>query len=95
MNLDEYLLIHLMEECSELQKVASKILRFGISDKKAFDLLDEFEDVYELFIQIRDTRIGRHVVQSFADEFIPRMKRKREKKHNLIRKSIDEGRIVL
>lgn len=54
MKLTEYFLVHVMEECSELQKVASKILRFGLTDSRKRQFVSEFEDVVMVASQIMD-----------------------------------------
>lgn len=49
MNTQEHLLVCLMEECAEVQKCASKILRFGAHDHYPSKPRDNTEDLlYEL-----------------------------------------------
>lgn len=45
MNKREHLLITLMEECAEVQKSCSKILRFGEDEDKLMSLNEEVNDV--------------------------------------------------
>ena len=52
MTKDEYLLVHLMEECSEVQKACSKMLRFGKTDENIVDLWNELDDVKFLASQL-------------------------------------------
>ncbi len=47
MNEREYLLVCVMEECSEIQKAASKALRFNLNDPDEIE--NEFIDLVALF----------------------------------------------
>ena len=47
MNRKELLLSHLMEEAAEVQKVCSKIQRFGLHGKKYEDGLDNKEKLFQ------------------------------------------------
>ena len=44
MNLEQYLLVCIMEEASEVAKAASKMLRFGVNDKHASQPVSNFEN---------------------------------------------------
>lgn len=41
----EHLMVCMIEECSEVQKILCKMLRFGINEKKLSDLSDEMHDL--------------------------------------------------
>lgn len=56
MTMNEYpseLLIILMEEAAEVQQVASKILRFGISESNFADLRKEVADLSEMIDRLQ------------------------------------------
>lgn len=56
MTMNEYpseLLIILMEEAAEVQQVASKILRFGISEQNFTDLRKEVADLSEMIDRLQ------------------------------------------
>jgi NTP pyrophosphatase (non-canonical NTP hydrolase) len=63
MNRREYLITCLVEECSEVQKAATKILRFGMDDQykeKASnieELSNEIYDVMAIIQLLRDEKI--------------------------------------
>lgn len=74
----EHLIVCMIEECSEVQKILCKILRFGITEEKLSDLNDEMHDLVAVSEMLTD--IG--IVQSFlTDEKII-------KKQNKVRKNM-------
>lgn len=47
-------LIHLVEECSELQKAVSKIARFGWTEQNRMNLIEEMADVHLMITKACD-----------------------------------------
>jgi len=77
----EYLLVHLIEECSEIQKAASKALRFGLEDRNpntpnrnnAEDIAIELIDL----LTIRDMLLHNNDIPTLDEEDLKEQKRKR------------------
>lgn len=86
MTRDEYLLIHLSEECAELQKAISKALRFGLENhhpKKSITetneqaILEEYTDVLAAF----QILIENEVIYPFLDSDFVEARIYEKKKH--------------
>jgi hypothetical protein len=50
----EHLMVCVIEECSEVQKILCKMLRFGINEKKLSDLSDEMHDLLAVSSMLSD-----------------------------------------
>jgi len=50
----EHLMVCMIEECSEVQKILCKMLRFGINEKKLSDLSDEMHDLFAVSSMLAD-----------------------------------------
>ena len=53
----DFLLIHLMEECGEVVRAASKVLRKGITISRISHLEDEIKDVEDKIDLLRKLKI--------------------------------------
>jgi hypothetical protein len=53
----EHLIVCMIEECSEVQKILCKILRFGITEEKLSDLSDEMHDLVAVSEMLSDINI--------------------------------------
>lgn len=91
MTLIEYLLICLMEECSEVQHVAAKTLRFGINDIKPRtsvsnykELVNEFNDIIAITELLKSEGVN-----IYKDE--ERIKLKKERLIKYMQNSVDNG----
>ena len=80
MNEREYLLVCVMEECSEIQKAASKALRFNLN--KSEEIENEFIDLVALFEMLQ--------LVTF-DEYRIAVKKKKVRK--FMKVSIETGRL--
>jgi hypothetical protein len=81
MNEREYLLVCVMEECSEIQKAASKALRFNLN--KSEEIENEFIDLVALFEMLQ--------LVTF-DEYRIAVKKKKVRK--FMKVSIETGRLM-
>jgi len=81
MNEREYLLVCVMEECSEIQKAASKALRFNLN--KSEEIENEFIDLVALFEMLQFVTF---------DEYRIAVKKKKVRK--FMKVSIETGRLM-
>jgi hypothetical protein len=74
----EHLIVCMIEECSEVQKILCKILRFGVTEEKLSDLSDEMHDLVAVSEMLADIGI---VPSEIQEEKIT-------KKQNKVRKNM-------
>lgn len=81
MNKKETLLVQLMEECSEVQKAVSKILRFGSSDSISYESTNMDELIQELIDieSVIDALLDENVIPSYEHDLEFRKSVKRKK----------------
>jgi hypothetical protein len=82
MNEREYLLVCVMEECSEIQKAASKALRFNLNDPDKIE--NEFIDLVALFEMLQFVTLDEE-----------RIAAKKKKVRKFMKVSIETGRLEL
>lgn len=82
MNKIEHLLTCLIEECSEVQKEATKALRFGLDDKYKCDshqaqkIVNEFADLLGVFEMLKDEGVVSILSKDEIDELIHKKKQR-------------------
>jgi hypothetical protein len=91
MNKKEHLLVCLMEECAEVQKVCAKILRFGINDSynggptNRVELIHEITDLIAVAQMLKDE--GLTEINGYAED----TKKKKDKLEHWMKYSISKG----
>jgi len=95
MNKREYLLVCLMEECAEVQKAASKALRFGLKDgnpSSNFTNAEDLENEISDFVSVANILAaeGAIILDANNDELI----RKKDKVNRYMEYSKEQGTLT-
>lgn len=95
MNKIEHLLTCLIEECAEVQKEATKALRFGLEDiwkdnpTPSVKLAVEFGDLLGVFEMLKEEG----VIPELSDEYL--IKKKKERVLKYMQYAVDRGTLIL
>jgi hypothetical protein len=96
MNRTEYLLVHLMEEASELQKACSKALRFGLAyywARESAVVREKIADEY-LDVAVLIQAMIREGVISNSPDIGAAIDAKIKKMYEMYQRSIELGRVT-